>query len=317
MNIKEYFGDSKILVTGASGFVGRNLFNNLKKQGCNVIGTKFNKDVEGLIQCDLTKFDEVMELMKDVKYIFLNAARTYGAEVLKNNPSAMVVDTVSMNGNVLEAAYRTGIVEKILYVSSSTVYQDAYRTLNEDELDWNKNPFKAYMGVAWVKRYIEKLCEFYSQLGMEIVIVRPTNIYGPYDKYEEGKSHFIPAIIKRALEKQKPFVVWGTGKSVKNVIYIEDFIRDILKVFLQHSSIDAINVCGDGEYSITDIVNVILKETNHITIPIYDPSKPDSIPYRGISRKKLDCLYGKETYTSLDKGIKNTVNWLEKELDEK
>lgn len=313
--MKEFFKNKKVFISGASGFVGSNLYEKMMEYGANVIGTYFTKRSNGLTRCDLTDYRQVEKLLKGVDYVFMIAAKTYGAGVLKNNPTAMVRDTITMDANVLEASLKCK-VKKVLYISSSTVYQESYNILSEDDLDLNKNPYKTYMGVGHVKRYLERLCEFYSQLGLPVLILRPTNIYGPKDKYEDGKSHFIPAIIKRVLERQNPLKVWGSGNSVKNLIYIDDFIRDMLKVFVNCNKFDIFNICSNNYYSIKEIVLEILKHIDKDREMVFDKTKPDSIPFRGISHNKLDFLYGKESYLSLSEGLLETINWMKKELYE-
>ena len=311
--MNKYFEGKKVLITGASGFVGRNLFEKMQEYGTNVVGTYFNKKIDGLTYCDLTDYDDVDDIMADVDYVFMIADKTYGAGTLKSNPASMVEDTICMNGNILKAAYKHK-VKKVLFVSSCVVYQSSYKQLAEDDLDWNKDPHHVYMGVGWVKRYIEKLCEFYSQIGLPTVVVRPTNIYGKYDKYEEGKSHFVPAIIKRVLEEDSPITVWGTGYSVKDFIYIDDFIRDLLKVFVNTDKFDIFNLCSGVNLTIDEIVKEIIILIDHAKEIVYDPSKPDSIPFKNVNRNKLDSLYGKEYYTPLHKGLPEVIKWMTKEL---
>ena len=313
MNLYPFFKEDKILITGASGLVGRNLFELLQSQKLNVVGTYCTKNVDGLTYCDLTDLQQVRNIVKDVKYIFLLAAKTYGAEVMKNNPSALVTDTVSMNTNVLDAVKGTA-VKKIMFVSSSVVYQDSFKPLAEDDLDLNKNPYSLYMGVGWVKRYLEKICEFYSQLGLPINIVRPTSIYGKYDKYEEGKSHFVPAIIKRVLEKQDPLIIWGNGKDIKSLIYIDDFLRDLLRIFMNYDGVDSFNLCADQLITVNDVVQTILKKAKYNKNPIYDITKPGSIPYKSLVRNKLDSILGKESYTIFETGISTVIEWMKTEL---
>jgi len=308
-----FFKGKKVLITGASGFVGRNLFEKMKELETDVTGTYFNKNIDGLIHCNLTDYEQVNNLVRGQDYVFMVAARTYGAKVLKEAPTAMVRDTITMDANVLEAS-RIHKVKKVSYISSSTVYQESYNTLSEDDLDWNKDPYHAYMGVGWVKRYIEKLCEFYSQIGLPTVIVRPTNIYGKYDKYEEGKSHFVTAIIKRVLEGQNPLEVWGTGSAVKDFVYIDDFIRDLLKVFINCNKFDIFNICYGSNYTIKEVVEEIIKIIDPNRQIVFDPSKPDSIPFKSVTRNKLDALYGKESYTSLHEGLKKVIEWMKQEI---
>jgi GDP-L-fucose synthase len=286
--LKDYFKDDKILVTGASGFVGRNLF-------------------------DLIQKDEILFHTQDVKCVFMTATKTYGAGIMTKSPEALVTDNIIMNANTLDACYKNK-VKKVLFISSSCVYQEAYRPLTEDELDLNKPPYPLYEGVGWVKRYTEQLCKFYSGLGMICVSVRPTNIYGKYDKYDKG-AHFIPAIIKRWLENPEKLEVWGKGNSIKNLIYIDDFIRDILKVFVGYDSPEPLNLCSDMKYSIDQIVKAIRDVTTKQTDYIYDETKPDSIPYRAISRNKFDSLLGWEQYTTIFTGMRETVKWMKDELN--
>jgi GDP-L-fucose synthase len=289
----------KILITGASGFVGMNLCSNLKKTEHTIIGTVHNKPIDGIIniKCDCTQLEDIKKAVSGCDQVFMLATKTYGAGIMKSNPTSLITDNIIMNANTLQACFEMK-VKKVLVLSSATVYQESYKPLAEEDLDLNLPPYSLYEGVGWVKRYTEQLCNFYAHQGLNVVVVRPTNLYGPQDKYEEG-SHFIPAIIKRMLEKQNPLVIWGKGNSIKNLIYIDDFIRDILKVMKYHNSPDPINLCGDYLYSVRDIVKEICKYGDK-TIPIiYDDSKPDAVPFRGILRNKFDSLYGKESYTTL------------------
>jgi len=310
-----FFKEKKVLITGSSGFIGSNLYEYLKNQGLNVVGTYHTHKKSELIKCDLTDYNQVDEIMKDIDYVFMIAAKTYGAGTLKSNPASMVKDTITMDANILEAAYKYK-VKKVLFLSSSVVYQPSYNQLSEEDLDWNKNPANCYLGVGWIKRYIEKLCEFYSQLGLSVDIVRPANVYGPKDKYEEGKSHVVPALIKRALEKQNPYIVWGDGNAVKDFVYIDDFIRDMLKIFVSNKG-GIYNLCSKNLITIKELVNVILNKTNYNITPIYDITKPNSIPFKSLSRNKFDAIFGKEEYKSIEYGIENVVNWLKQELNEK
>jgi GDP-L-fucose synthase len=314
MPINSILKDKKILVIGASGFVGRNLYYNLLNNGIDVIGTYCSNKKESLIHCDCTDLSKVRETISGIDYVFMLAAKTYGANVMKNNPTSLVTDTIIMNANVLQACYEEK-VEKVFYLSSSTVYQEAYHPIEESELDLNKEPFDLYKGVGWVKRYTEKLCEFYNSLGLNIVIARPTNIYGPGDKYNEG-SHFIPAVIKRAIECDGNLVIWGRGNSIKNIIYIDDLIKDIITLTVNHNSVEPINICSDSNLTIRTIVSCIVDIVNNHRIKeiIYDYSKPESIPYRVISKNKFESLYGKSIDTMPKDGLKNTVEWIKNDI---
>ncbi len=316
MDLKNYFGDSKILITGASGFVGRNLYEYLQKERLNVIGTCFSNENDSFYKCDLTDKLQVEELfdLHKIDYVFLVAAKTYGAATLKLDPASMVRDTIEMNNSVLEQCLKHK-VKNVLYISSSVTYQESFRPLSEEELDWNQDPLDIYMGVGWVKRYIEKLCQFYNELGLPVTIVRPTNIYGKYDKYAEGKSHVVPAITKRIVEKQNPLIIWGNGNSVKDFIFIDDFLRDILKIFIFHNKFEVFNLCSGKLTTIRELVETLLYIQPYQTLVQYDETKPTSAHYKAILRNKFDSILGKEKQTCLKKGLKTVVDWMKKEIE--
>lgn len=310
-NLKEYFGDDKILITGASGLVGRNLFEYFKKQDLNVIGTYYSHSHKDLINCDLTDYKQTKRVLEDVKYVFMLATKTYGAGIMSTHPEVLIRENLAMNSNILELCYYNK-VKKVLYISSSTVYQEANYPIKEEELDLNKDPFSLYYGVGWVKRYTEKLCEFYNKLGLNIVMVRPGNIYGKYDKYNE-KAHFIPAIIKRILDNQNPLIIWGTGEAYRNLIFVEDLIRDILLVMMNYNSVSPLNISSDTNASVKEIVDLLIKIANYKGKVIYDPNKPDAIKYRSLDRTKFNNIFGKQDYTSLEEGLTYTLNWIKNE----
>lgn len=314
MNIyPNILSNGKVLVIGASGFVGRNLYEHLKNCGIDVSGTCFSKDSKELINRDLTDYNQVKELVGKFDYVFMCAAKTYGAGLCTNSPEALVRESVIMNANVFHACYETG-VKKVLFISSSVVYQESFKELEESDLDLNKPVFPLYHGVGWVKRYAEKLAEFYASLGLNIIIVRPTNIYGKYDKHEEGKSHFIPAIIKRCLSAKDELYIWGTGNNVKDLMYIDDFIIDIIKLFDVYNSCEPVNICSGVSYTIRDVVNTICSACGYFGSIKYDPSAPGSVPYKKISRNKLDTIIGKREYKTLSYGIIKTVDWIKNDI---
>ena len=105
---------------------------------------------------------------------------------------------LDIHAGLLEACSQNG-VEKVVWVSSSTVYQEAFYPIREEQLDLNKPPYKLYLGVGGVYRYLEQLAQcYYQQRGLQVGIIRTANIYGPYDHFDDIKSHVIPALIKRA-----------------------------------------------------------------------------------------------------------------------
>lgn len=301
------------MVLGASGFIGRNLFEYLQSKGYNVSGQQYSKSQKDLINCDLTDYNITKLLLRDTDYVFMMAAKTFGLGLLKASPDKLVRDNLVMNANVLQACYELK-VKKVFMVSSSVVYQDEHsRVIEEHDLNLNQDPYYVYKGVGWVKRYTEQLAKFYDSLGMKVVTVRPTGVYGKYDKYDDTHSHIIPAIIKKCLSN-KELEVWGTGTNIKDFIYVEDFVQDIVSLFEKYDGPEPVNMCSGKLYSIKNIVDMIVKLTGFSGEIEYNTNKPETIGAKILSNKKLTNIIGKRNYIDLSTGLSKTIEWMKNDI---
>lgn len=303
----------KILVTGGTGLVGANLVQKLKNLGADVVASfhlkpaPFLKDIYR--QFDFTKFEDCLSATKEKDYVIICAAQSFGTKMMKEQPTAFILPNLKINAGLLEAC-RINKVEKVILLSSSTVYPEANYPISEDQFDLNQPPYELYFGVGWLNRYIEQLAKFYVKTyGMKIGILRPTNIYGPFDKFDDEKSHVLPALIKRALKKENPFVVWGDGSAIRDFIYVDDFVEDLLNVLDNYCVGEPVNIGSGEETSVRDAVSVILDVCGHKTVPQYDKTKPTAIPYRMLNLKKFESLFGRQKRTPFKEGIKKTVDW--------
>jgi GDP-L-fucose synthase len=303
----------KVLVAGGTGLVGANLVLRLNSLGAIVRASCFSKKPhfhpELFHAYDFTRMEDCLQATEGMESVFICAAQTFGAKLMKESPTALVLPNLKINSGLLEAC-RINQVGKVLFISSSTVYQEAFYPIREDELDLNEPTYELYWGVGGMKRYIEQLIQFYTKrYGMKIAVVRPTNIYGPHDKFEDDKSHVLPALIKRALRREDPFVVWGTGNTVRDFIFVDDFISDVIDVLERYATGDPLNISSGTSLTIRDAVSLILKVCGHRADPQFDPSKPEAIPYRMLSTIKFEALFGKRKRTSFEEGIQRTVEW--------
>lgn len=302
-----------ILVAGGTGLIGAGLVSRLKKEGANVRATYFSRKPaffpEVFERYDFTELESCVAATRGMEAVFICAAQTFGAKMMKEHPTALVLPNLRINSGLLEAC-RLNKVEKIVFISSSTVYQEAFYPIREEELDLNRPTYELYWGVGGMKRYIEQLALFYHKVyGMKIGIVRPTNIYGPHDKFDDDKSHVLPALIKRALKKEDPYVVWGDGHTVRDFIYVDDFVDDLLDILNRYCACDPLNVSSGTSITIREAVKVILEACGHRITPQYDETKPNAIPYRMLNTIKFEAIFGKKKKTPFEEGIQKTVAW--------
>ena len=207
------FDGKNVLVTGGSGFIGVNLIKKLLSLGANLRSTIHrrpsvlnNKKIE-YVKCDLLLLDDCKKIVKEMDYVFMCAANTSGAAVIASTPLVHVTPNIIMNSQMLEAAYKAKI-KKFVWLSSNTVYPPTGdRPVREEEI-FNGDPHDVYFGVGWLKRYTEMLCRLYSEKlknKMITVVLRPSNIYGPYDDFNFATSHMMAAITRKVVFENTRF----------------------------------------------------------------------------------------------------------------
>ena len=175
------FKGKNILIAGGSGLVGTNLRRRIKYLGGNVLSTYFTKKPnlfsENYRLFDFTNFDECMEATKEMDYVFICATVTHGVKEMKENPTASILPNLKINAGLLEACHMNK-VDKVVFISSSTVYHMINTPIREDQLDLNMPPYDIYLGVGWFNRYLEQLAGFYHKsYGAKIGFVSASSIY--------------------------------------------------------------------------------------------------------------------------------------------
>jgi GDP-L-fucose synthase len=141
-------------------------------------------------------------------------------------------------------------------------------------------------------------------------VVRPSNVYGPYDKFDFAVSHVTAALIRRVVERQSPLEVWGTGQDIRDLIYVDDFIEGLLAAFATPQPHLAINICAGAGHSVRQILQKILAADRYDNADVrYDPSRPSTIPVRLMDNSAARRQLGFETRTSLDEGLRRTIQW--------
>jgi len=311
-----FYNQKKILVAGSAGFIGSNLVDRLVKLGANVRGTyhlrsppAINSEVEYL-RVDLRNIQDCLRVTSDIDYVFMAAANSSGAENIEKTPLVHLTPNLVMNANMLEAAH-TNSIQKFCFISSNVVYPVTDFAVSEDDV--TNEFFDKYYIVGWMKRFTELMCEMYSQKianPMTTIIIRPGNLYGPYDKFTMTNSKVIPALIRRAIEREVPFRVWGNGEDLKDFLYIDDFIDGILSSFEKFNQFEIVNIASGSSISIREILELILVETKYTEAKIiYDLTMPTMIPKRLINIEKAKNKLLWSPKTSLSKGIAVTVDW--------
>ncbi|MCU0666052.1 MAG: NAD-dependent epimerase/dehydratase family protein [Candidatus Omnitrophica bacterium] len=315
------FYNKKVLITGGAGFVGANLIKRMISLGAKIRATIHRKDpvvsddrIE-YIRCDLMHMEDCRKVVADMEYVFMCAANTSGAAVIASTPLVHVTPNIIMNSQVLEAAYFAQ-VKKFIFLSSNAAYPPSGDNPVTEKEMFDADPYDIYFGVGWMKRFIEILCRLYSQKlknPMPCVVVRPSNIYGPYDDFDFATSHMMAATLRKVIERHDPIKIWGTGQDIRDLIYIDDFIDGLILAAEKISTFDAVNIAQGKAYNLKEILRMALEIEGYQNARItYDSTKPSMIPVRLIDIKKAQDSLGFIPKTDIYNGIAKTISWYKK-----
>lgn len=312
------WNNTPVVVAGSSGLVGINLVTKLRQMGCKVRSIFHTKpppisydDVE-YVQADLRIGDNCKKVVKDMEYAFHVAASTSGAAAISSTPMIHVTPNLLIDSQFLDACYQEKI-KKVLWTGSTTGYPESGDTVIEESQMFKGDPYPKYYMTGWTKRFSEILCNMYSHklaIKMPVVVLRPTNIYGPYDKFDFERCHVIPALIRKVVERQDPIEVWGDGEDVRDFIYIDDMIDAIVLAMEKMGGYDPINIGLGKCYTVKEVLNTIIKLDGYTNAKIvYNTARPTMIPKRRVSIKKSEQLLGFKPKTELEEGIKKTIEF--------
>ncbi len=302
------FENKKILVTGGSGMIGRQLVSLLKNENAEIHVADLNKPVnmpDDIIfhNVDLKNFDNCKNICKGIDYVFNLVGIKCSPQVCIERPAEIMGPMMQFNTNMLEAAMLSN-VEWYLYTSTVGVYEPA-EVLFEDDV-WNSQPSKNDWYGGWAKRMGELQCQAYEkQFGKGICsIVRPANVYGPYDNFDPENAMVIPSLIRKANDNEI-LEVWGDGSPIRDFIHCRDVALGMMHL-VKNKVTEPVNLGSGSGISIKQIADIISKRFGREIKWLSD--KPMGDKRRVFDTKRAE-KYGFKTQISLEFGINETIDW--------
>ncbi len=307
-----------IFLAGAAGMLGTAIIRHILDAYPEVfIRAAYNKTPLNIIdsrlqpvQVDLASRDACIRAAQGCTHAIMAAATTFGAALMREYPWLQVNSNLIMNAEMLEAFHVVG-VRRVVFISSSTAYQEHEGLIREDQLDLNQEPHPAYIGVGWVMRALEKLCLFWHrQTGMEIMIARPSNIYGPFARFNPLTSNVLPALIRKASDRINPFEVWGSPEIARDLLYADDAARAIILMLLMADSpFDIFNIASGTSVTVREMLEAVLETADYSPEICYQSDAPTTIPFRGLDCSKAKQLLGWHAETGIRDGVAKTYRW--------
>lgn len=306
----------KVLICGATGFIGRNMVEQLsKRKDLEIHAVRFNRPefaCENVIwhQADLRNPSTVDQLISGMDVIIQAAATTSGSKDIVTRPFIHVTDNAVMNSYLFRSAFEHK-VKHVLFFSCTVMYQSSDKALKESDFDANSALHPRYFGVGNTKLYIEKMCEFYAGIGeTKFTAIRHSNIYGPHDKFDLERSHVFGATVTKVMTATDKITVWGTGDEERDVLYVDDLVNFVELAMTKQPEKYRLYNCGYGSaIPIKELVQRIVGASGKNLKIEHDLSQPTikTSLFLDCSRAKQEL--GWQPSTTLDDGIAQTIAW--------
>lgn len=308
----DFYKNKNVLVTGGSGLIGRPLVEMLVQREAKVTvvslddasrapaGVKFQR-------ADLREFSNCMDVCKNQEIVFQLAGVKGSPAMTAKRPASFFVPTLSFSINMMEAARRNH-VQRFLYTSSVGVYAPADVFYEDDVWQTFPSPHDRFAG--WAKRMGELQAEAYAiEYGWDkISIVRPANVYGPYDNFDPANAMVIPSLIKRAFDGENPLTVWGDGSPIRDFIHARDVARGMLLAVEKGINVP-INLGSGSGITIKRIAELVAANMPQGAIEIvWDTTKPSGDAKRLMYMERAN-KFGFTPIISIEEGIKETIAW--------
>ena len=297
---REYLMSKEVLITGGGGFVGSNFEDAFRLTRAN---------------CDLMNLEETIQVLRYIKpkVVIHTAGLVGGVTGNMREQGRYAYENNVINSNVLEACRQADVKRVLSFLSTCAYPLKAQLPYVESDFH-NGLSHTGHYGYAYAKRMLDVMSRAYSEqykvIYNSIVL---SNIYGPFDNYGKESGHVLPSLVHRcnlAKQNNEPFVVWGNGTPLREFIYVKDVIKICywaIDNFLDTK--EPMNISADSQTSIKDLAYMIARFMDFKNEIIFDHSKPNGQQLKPSSTEKFKRLYEDFQFTSLEVGLKETVDW--------
>lgn len=306
-----FYKNRRVLVTGGTGLIGRPLVQELLSAGAHVTVASLDDPSRApagaaFKRLDLREFSECQSVVEGQEIVFQLAGVKGSPAMTAKRPASFFVPTLQFSINMMEAARRSG-VERFLFTSSVGVYSPA-EVFYEDEV-WKTFPSPNDRFAGWAKRMGELQAEAYRiEYGWDrISIVRPANVYGPFDNFDPANAMVIPSLIRRAVDGENPLVVWGDGSPVRDFIHARDVARGMMTA-VEKGITEPINLGSGQGVSIREVVELVAANLPSRPKIVWDTEKPSGDKKRLMDTSRAES-HDIRPQISLADGIRETVEW--------
>ena len=298
---------NKILITGSSGFLGTFLINELNNRGIKNIITFSSQDY------DLRDKQDCKKILHGIDIVFHLAGTSGGIGFLKEKPGEAFYDNIMMGTNLLHES-KEARVQKFITLGTICSYPKHTSIPFDEKNFWDGYPEETNASYGLAKKMLHVQSQAYrEQYNFKSIVLLPTNIYGPNDKFDPKYANVIPSLITKIYFAKKnnndSVTLWGDGTPTRDFLYAQDAVDGLILAAEKYDESFPINLSSDEEISINDLANLISKLMNFNGRIKWDKTKPNGQPRRKVSNKLAKEKFGFKPKITLKEGLRKTIDW--------
>jgi GDP-L-fucose synthase len=336
--IENFWKNKRVLVTGGAGFLGSFLVEKLIQRGAaDILVPKIEdynlverEDIHRLLgetllpagkrPAHLLPTGFTAAALPDFKpsdlVIIHLAARVGGIGANREHPAEFFYDNLMMGVELMHQAWQCGVGKFIALGTVCAYPKFTPVPFHEDDL-WNGYPEETNAPYGLAKKMLLVQAQAYrQQYGYNAIFLLPVNLYGPGDNFNPASSHVIPALIRKCLaareQGEQEIIVWGDGSPTREFLYVQDAAEGILLASEKYDGPEPVNLGSGSEISIKDLVEMIARLTGFEGKLVWDTSKPNGQPRRGLDVSRAEALFGFRAGTPFEDGLARTIEWYQR-----
>jgi GDP-L-fucose synthase len=306
---QDFWKNKKVCVTGGAGFLGSFIVEKLKQRGAGEI---FIPTIE---EYDLVNGDDVRRMLDTSKpdIVIHLAAQVGGIGANMEHPAEFIYSNAMMGFQLIHESWKRN-VEKFVCLGTICAYPKFTPVPFKEENLWDGYPEETNAPYGLAKKLLLVQSQAYrQQYGFNCIYLLPVNLYGPRDNFRLDSSHVIPALIRKCVEAKdegaESIEVWGDGSPTREFLYVEDAAEGILMAAEGYNGPEPVNLGSGKEIAIKDLVNLIARLTGFTGKIIWNTSKPNGQPRRGLDTSRAWEYFGFRAQMSFEDGLRNTITW--------
>lgn len=297
-----------ILVTGATGFLGKRVCRLLEAEGLAYSSTSLS------LGTDLRDGAATLTLFERVRprQVINCAAYVGGIQFGYKHTAELFHNNLSMTLNLLYSANAVG-VQRVVNPISNCAYPAQATLFKEDEF-WDGPLHESVMvyglvrKASWVGSWA-----YHKQYGLDVLNLILSNMYGPEDHFEEERSHALGALIMKIVNAKRSgmpeVVVWGSGNPVREWLHVDDGAEAMVRGLKAEPTVEPVNIGTASGISILDMARLIQRLVGYKGQFVLDTSKPDGAPYKTVEGSRGAALLGWRPSRAFEQGVEDTINW--------